>query len=1319
MTSRPRVYTRIRPLNDNEKRNGGEVCMFAERGHHDVLVFEKDGDQNKTRFDYVFDAQTTQDQLFKHIGTEVLNTLFSGYNASVFAYGQTGSGKTHTMEGDNTTADGPGLIPRLMRAIFEKFQSNPDITDAKLEISFVQIYQEKIQDLLNGRKQLEIHMDRTSQYVAKDATWRLVRNQDEGLHLYVESVKNRSTSATEMNLVSSRSHTILMLKLQWDEPMLPGSSAQLNLIDLAGSEKLYQSGATGETMKEAIHINKSLSALGNVVSKLVDQVKHKDRRVHVPYKDSKLTYLLQSSLGGANLVHFILSLSGSSLWKPESLATIEFGKRALQLVIRPVRNAIDYKRLEEMEAMIEKMRTHIRSLEDELRTNQSSKTDQAAFLQIKHLHQEGEDRKRRKADAMKRSNTKAQLKTRTELNRIISNLPETLEDLTSHCVLFPASKIDFRQLGGIEKLIQFIDKSPSTFYRAHAAHTVAHVIDDEGRDLFASKGGMDALSRLLQVKEERCKEASCVAIEAVCRNSLSNKKAVTSIVYDLLVELIYGYANQQVQEAACTAIAAIVDNFPDAKKALAPLDIVKKLLDTIRNSPAEVVHVTKAATTCIGRLAHGDPEMQASIARLGGVDLLIDVLFSPVGDRDHQVPILASYALVNLCCSNGPNMAIVKKNPQFDEVRYRLMEGLSRAFGNNTVREGFGRATAQEAGGPFPYFGVTVTDKWTPLTCGGRPIFSTFMENPQFYLYVHEDTQLSLLIQDVLYEQRMQQKQRNNTVYMGIAVFQGDPELAKAGLKQLDFHGKMVEIAKFTSNCENVLHCVLKASEHPYMLVPFTSQRGRLTDFALSAFGDRKIELTAVPEMTGWVRTIIDGNWTEFTGRAGDNFDWRCNPQIRLSAKDNAARVVFVLSYRSLDEQRNAKRDDGDEDRQNNRPRLHGRVFSTQHVNKRYLKSLVPLPQGSTFIASNSFSSNSYITTTTSIQAGQSYVYIPFTETPFVDSWRLCVYCDNDEVDVEPIAGPTAEWNSCTFSGMWAGKTLTVSLKAAGKICVVVYSKDAFLRLSLANPKGEKLVGIDSFWNGEANVEFELPTTQTQLVVVVEGMMKKDGVQQLAEGLKFDLCVFTDEPCSVVDLSFPAKPSALTIPTKSTAKDMLQYPIHVADVGQGAVHENSDDDDTGEDEERDDTAELQAEVEKKTTENSQLQARIRELEDALAQANAKKGSLTPPATPTGAPPATKPPSRSHSGSNLRGGVQPAAGLTGGINGRRLSQGATTPAPPHPTRNEAEMGRAIDDVLLKLNASAAQEKPPSMAEWTRIRQEIRDCQTKLVSARAPS
>lgn len=195
-----------------------------------------------------------------------------------------------------------------------------------------------------------------------------------------------------------------MIRLQWDEPQLPGLQAQLNLIDLAGSEKLDQSGATGEVLKEAIAINKSLSALGNVVSKLVDAAKFPDRRIHVPYKDSKLTYLLQSSLGGQNLVHFILALRASIAYQTDSLATVEFGKRALQLVLRPVRNPIDYKRLEEMEKVIEKMRNHVKNLEEEnkfLLKNQppgcmapeataAPSSERNAFLHIDALKQEGD-----------------------------------------------------------------------------------------------------------------------------------------------------------------------------------------------------------------------------------------------------------------------------------------------------------------------------------------------------------------------------------------------------------------------------------------------------------------------------------------------------------------------------------------------------------------------------------------------------------------------------------------------------------------------------------------------------------------------------------------------------------------------------------------------------------------------------------------------------------------------------------------------------------------------------------------------------------------
>ncbi|CCD16348.1 unnamed protein product, partial [Trypanosoma congolense IL3000] len=207
--SRPRVYVRIRPLNEREKREGnGELICRGDPRIRDTLYVKRDdgGAELQTRFDHVFDRDATQTDVFDIIGPEVLNTLFSGYNASIFAYGQTGSGKTYTMEGDHSKGERLGITPRLVKAIFERFKENADITRSVCEVSMVQIYQEKIQDLLAGQRQLEIHMDRTGQYIARDATWTRVRNLEESMKLYKKASEMRATSATDMNLVSSRSH---------------------------------------------------------------------------------------------------------------------------------------------------------------------------------------------------------------------------------------------------------------------------------------------------------------------------------------------------------------------------------------------------------------------------------------------------------------------------------------------------------------------------------------------------------------------------------------------------------------------------------------------------------------------------------------------------------------------------------------------------------------------------------------------------------------------------------------------------------------------------------------------------------------------------------------------------------------------------------------------------------------------------------------------------------------------------------------------------------------------------------------------------------
>ncbi|ESS66241.1 kinesin [Trypanosoma cruzi Dm28c] len=1326
--SRPRVYVRIRPLNDREKKEGnGDLICHGDPRMPDTLFIkgEDGGAELQTRFDYVFDRDAAQSDVFDIIGSEVLNTLFSGYNASVFAYGQTGSGKTYTMEGNRSKKEGLGLTPRLISALFERFKANKDITDSVCEVSLVQIYQEKIQDLLAGQKHLEIHMDRTGQYIARDATWARVKSLEESMKLYTKASEMRATSATEMNLVSSRSHMIMMVKLQWDEPSLPGSHAQLNLIDLAGSERLTQSGAKGDSMWEAIHINKSLSALGTVVSKLVEQAKHKGRRIHVPYKDSKLTYLLQSSLGGSNLIHFILAVSCSALWSGETKSTIEFGKRALQLVLRPVRNAIDYTRLAEMEEMIERMRSHIASLEEELRNKRSNEA--AEFLKLKQIPQQGDEKNDRFAERRHQSRQKKKLKVQTELARIMANLPETFDDLTSHCVLFPESKASFRELGGLQRLVYFVDRSASTFYRSNAAQTIASVLDDAGREMFQDIGGLDALTRLLQVKEERCKEAACVALEAACRGCLKNKMKLTPVVYTELVELIYNYSNQQVQEAACTAVAAIVDLYPDARRSFERLEVVPKLLETIRNAPEEVVNLTKAATNCVGRLAHGDSEMQQIIASFGGIDLLIDVLFSPAGTRDHQVPILASYALVNLCCSNKHNLDIARDNLRYGEVKFRLLEGLARAFGINAAREGYGRATAQETESPFPYYGVTIMDKWSATSSGGRPIFSTFMDNPQFYLYVTETTDIAFMIQDVLYESRMLKKKKNNTVYMGLALFEGDPELSKAGLKQLDFHGRMVEIGKYTSNCENVLHCTLQPSETPYVVVPFTSQRGRQTEFALSAFGDKPIQLTAVPEQVGWVRTVLEGFWTELTGRGGSGFDWRCNSQIRLQPKENC-RVVFVLSYLSVDRQRAQSREEEGEE-QNMRPRLHGRLFTTFAPEKRYLKALVPLPQKSTFAASNNFASNSYITTSANLKAGESYVYIPFTETPYEDQWRLSVYCDTDDVTIAPIEGNKAEWYCTSSAGTWAGKPISVQVETKGKMVAVASSPGVFLRIRLLNTKGKKLEGIDAYWNSEASVEYK---SQGVVTVQVEGMMRTDKGQEAAREMKFDVFVFTENKCTVQHVDFAAVPSTLPHPTKSTPADLLKYPVEVvdADVPFDTIDQSDDEEEEHNDvmNAEENEKELQRVIALRNEENARLMNRIVEQQREIVQLRQvhngtppsnsvsknttngkrkrKSGSVTPLEPLTNMRKQTL--KKSDGGAGAKGDAEEtAAGLEAWSNPENSDKVSGSPA--------KALQEAVEYSLLTLNSIERHTRAPTEAEWADMQEDLRELQRRLFFA----
>jgi hypothetical protein len=353
------------------------------------------------------------------------------------------------------------------------------------------------------------------------------------------------------------------------------------------------------------------------------------------------------------------------------------------------------------------------------------------------------------------------------------------------------------------------------------------------------------------------------------------------------------------------------------------------------------------------------------------------------------------------------------------------------------------------------------------------------------------------------------------------------------------------------------------------------------------------------------------------------------------------------------------------------------------------------------------------------------------------------VYSDTDEVEIAPTAKIESEWNCCSFNGTWTGKPLNVTLKASGPICVIATSKDTFLRISIADSHGQKLNGIDSFWNGEANVEHHV-TTNGPIVIVVEGMTKTNGQQQLADGNKFDLCVFTEEACTISDLNFAAKPCTYSIPTKATSLEMLQYPAETPDTGLPTFGAEVSESDSESDSDEGPsggmggggggsggggTKALQDEVDRLQEENQRLQGQIREQEDLIRQL--RPGTMGVGGGAAGGP--SRGGSNSDSGG---GGTPPSLGLqgkgVGSMRGRsmdpRMTAGkrASTPSaqqpapvPPQASRIEFEMGKAIDDVLPKLGVIAGCDRAPNGVEWAKIKKELKDLQTRLLTTRVQS
>eukprot|EP01064_Diplonema_japonicum_P034844 TRINITY_DN7353_c0_g1_i1.p1 TRINITY_DN7353_c0_g1~~TRINITY_DN7353_c0_g1_i1.p1 ORF type:complete len:838 (+),score=239.38 TRINITY_DN7353_c0_g1_i1:60-2573(+) len=324
-----KVCARFRPLNKLEIAEGGTECvtLHGESGVEIKTGGDTGGNTNKFQFDHVFGSDSEQVGIYGVVGRPVVADIFKGYNGTIFVYGQTGSGKSHTMMGPSVETDSKGIIPRVVEQIFVNVAEADPHIEFSIKVSYVEIYLEKIRDLLDTTKvNLQLREDfkgGKGVYIA-EATEQYVGCPDEIFEIMKEGGDNRVVSSTRMNDTSSRSHAIFSISItQKHSVKLDQKTGKLYLVDLAGSEKVGKTNAVGQQLEEAKLINKSLSALGQVITALTDK-----KATHIPYRDSKLTRLLQDSLGGNSRTSLIICGSMSEYNAFETLSTLRFGQRA-------------------------------------------------------------------------------------------------------------------------------------------------------------------------------------------------------------------------------------------------------------------------------------------------------------------------------------------------------------------------------------------------------------------------------------------------------------------------------------------------------------------------------------------------------------------------------------------------------------------------------------------------------------------------------------------------------------------------------------------------------------------------------------------------------------------------------------------------------------------------------------------------------------------------------------------------------------------------------------------------------------------------------
>ncbi|XP_038714888.1 kinesin-like protein KIN-1 [Tripterygium wilfordii] len=332
------VCARFRPLSSKEIRDHGDgVCIHAIDSETFAFKDEKE-EEFIFGFDRVFYERSKQVDVYEFLALPIVQDAVNAINGTIITYGQTGAGKTYSMEGPGVLEqeeEKKGLLPRVVDGLFNGIRASDASTKYTIKLSMVEIYMERVRDLYDlSKDNIQIKESKTKGILLSGVTEVSISDPMEALQSLSKGISNRAVGETQMNMASSRSHCIYIFTIQQelkvDKRLKTG---KLVLVDLAGSEKAEKTGAEGKVLEEAKMINKSLSALGNVINALTSGSPSKAN--HIPYRDSKLTRILQDALGGKSRTALLCCCSPGLSNVSESLSTLRFGARAKYIKASP------------------------------------------------------------------------------------------------------------------------------------------------------------------------------------------------------------------------------------------------------------------------------------------------------------------------------------------------------------------------------------------------------------------------------------------------------------------------------------------------------------------------------------------------------------------------------------------------------------------------------------------------------------------------------------------------------------------------------------------------------------------------------------------------------------------------------------------------------------------------------------------------------------------------------------------------------------------------------------------------------------------------